>query len=248
MLRNKSTTQTPATAPGNGPDAVRQNQASYSVAVVVKNTGIDGPGHVSTLLHKQKGDKSRVKHTSFFPAVSGSILNALSFGSIPVTGVLEADPIQDIREADHIVTSEISHQDYKAGREAQKELEKQVASGHCYYSIFANLNPLAAVSGSLINAYKSSELTARQHYNKYGFYPPEDAAGIPVYSNKDHTHSPTPIIHNCVTSSEKVLNATNISFDTSPVIPTQFGILLQTQHGFEAVEKSDILNRFNRYS
>lgn len=211
----------------------------YQQAVYIKETNQEnGPGHVSTSIIKKSEEDTIVNHTSFHPTTFGSIINALSLGSIPVYGKVINDLDSDLSEADHVLVKDITEKEYKAALKMQREFVKEVESGHHFYSVFGSFNPLATGFTLFFNTCKSAHKTAENHKDIEGFYPLEDHIGIPVFSNSVHVKVKESTIHNCVSSTCKILNAANIKID-NPVTPTNFTQELITEHGFERVDKEE---------
>ncbi|MBX3709843.1 MAG: hypothetical protein KIT56_05320 [Gammaproteobacteria bacterium] len=217
----------------------------YQQVVYVKDTNQEnGPGHASVSVIKHSEEGTQVNHTSFYPGPVGSIVNGLTLGSVPVRGELASDYKADLDEADHILVKEINKTQYKEAKNAQHEFAREVINGHHLYSVFGPLNPIAAVCVLFISFYKSAKKTAQHHKEIEGFYPPEDHTGILVFFNHHHRKAKKSRLHNCVSSTRKVLRASDRRVE-NPIAPTFFTNSLIKDHGFQKIEKDDFKNKFD---
>ncbi|HHF7375550.1 hypothetical protein [Legionella bozemanae] len=221
-----------------------KKEVEYQIGVCVKDTGQEnGPGHVSTLLIKKKGDSTTISHTSFFPGPLGSVVNGLTLGSIPVKGQLAPDHIQDIQEADHVLVASVSKEQFKNAKKGQKEFHQQVESGQRAYSVFGKSNPIAKGLNSLANGCKGAQLVTEKHLQTSGSLPPEDFCGIHVFDD-DHPKIEKKVrVDNCASSVTHVVQKSGFVDFKNPNIPTFFTSELE-KHGFKKVEKVDFAKKF----
>ncbi|KTD75130.1 hypothetical protein [Legionella waltersii] len=220
-----------------------QKETKYEVVVCVKDTNNDnGPGHVSAFTRStSEGEESTVTHTSFFPGAIGSLLNALTLGSVPVIGQLAPDHQQDYDEADHVLVSPVSKEQYQDMKKEQQKFSKEVENGRSIYSVFGTTNPFANLIPSFLSGSEGARQVSEQYKAEVGCFPPEDHCGIEVYSNDKHPEVvPEPMkVHNCASSITSILQAGGFKFD-NPTIPTFFTSQLQDL-GFKEINKEHVL-------
>ncbi|MCW8397423.1 hypothetical protein OQJ26_01260 [Legionella sp. PATHC038] len=218
------------------------SKEEYYIGVCVKDTNQEnGPGHVSTFVHKVKDDTPKTHHFSLFPGLIGSILNGLSFGSIPVQGQYAQDHKEDIKEANDVLLKKVSKEQYKKAKQAQKEIKKEVDNNQCIYSVFGEQNPLASAFTKLFTGGTGAKLSIENHQKENGCFVPEDFDGSIGTLYRDHHHptsEPKIKVENCASSVTKILNQANISV-TNPQIPTFFKQVMQEQ-GFVNVKKENL--------
>ncbi|MBA2709709.1 MAG: hypothetical protein H0U57_03845 [Tatlockia sp.] len=219
-----------------------EGKRAYQVVTYVKDTNEEnGPGHVSVSLMKQKNGNNKISHTSFYTGILGSFINGVSFGSVPVPGIVSNNHEVDMNEAEHVLVKDISREQYKSAKMAQQEFSKDVAANRRIYSVFGSLNPLSLALTTLLNHYRNANLTAEKHKEEHSCYPPEDHCGLTVY---DIGHVEEKVkIDNCSSSVTHVLNGAGFKFK-NPVIPTFFTDQLQDKHEFKSVEKSEFISKF----
>lgn len=215
----------------------------YHQVVYVKDTK-DGPGHASTSIIKSSGKGNKVNHTSFYPSNFGALPNAITLGSVPVKGQIKNDHENDLKEADHILVKEISKDDYKQAKATQSKFSEKVEKGYHLYSIFGEHNPLATAATKFYHAHNNSNATHEKHHDLEGCFPAEDHLGISVYPNHHHVYGKKPKIHNCVTSTQKILNAANVPI-SYPFLPTNFTAPLTDEHGFEKIDAEKFKRNFS---
>jgi hypothetical protein len=215
-----------------------KKDTKYEVVVCVKDTNNEnGPGHVSGFTRKTQEDETTVNHTSFFPGAIGSLLNAITFGSIPVVGQLAPNHTEDLQEADHVLVSQVSEEQYENMKKAQIEFSEEVDNGRATYSVFGTSNPLANLIPSFLIGGEGAKEVMEQHIKDTGCLPPEDHCGIHVYSDDKHPELTDTIkVHNCASSVSTILQAGGFNFD-NPKIPTFFTSALKDL-GFEEVDKN----------
>ncbi|CAM3022506.1 Uncharacterised protein [Legionella steigerwaltii] len=227
--------------PSKTPQQTVPNE-EYHAVVCVKETGEkNGPGHATAMLIKSKNGQTQIHTTSFFPGMFGSIINGLTFGSIPVPGQLAPDHVQDVAEADHILTTPISKQQFKEGKQGCKKLDQDVRSGHQVYSVFGKANPVANGMRFLTKGAAGAHLAVEKHKKETGSYPGEDMCGIHVYDD-DHPTVPKMKIGNCTSSVTGILNKTGIKIE-DPKIPSFFTPVLK-EKGFTQVDKDDFMKKY----
>jgi hypothetical protein len=221
---------------------VEGESRAYQLVTYVKDTNEEnGPGHVSVSLMKQKDGKNKVSHTSFYTGPIGSFVNGISLGSVPVQGIVSNDHLSDLEQAEHVLVKEISRNQYKDGKIAQKKFSDDVDQNRRFYSVFGTLNPLPLLLTSLLNNYRNANLTAEKHHEEHNSYPPEDHCGVPVYTD---SHIGEKVkVDNCSSSVAHVLNGAGFKFK-NPIIPTFFTDQLQVNHKFESVNKSEFKSKF----
>lgn len=215
-------------------------EPQYQIGVSIKETNQEnGPGHVSTFVRKIYGHNSKItKHTSFFAGPVGCLINGLSFGSIPVTGQLAHSHSTDLHEAEHVMVTDVTKEQYQQAKTAQYQFQEEVASGKRLYSVFGGFNPLATCMSQLISVSTAAQKTHDHHKQNTGLAPTEDHCGIPVYDNNVHAPITTLKIDNCTTSVEHVLKSAGFKFD-NPHIPTFFTAELE-KHGFSHINKDHL--------
>ncbi|PWY56524.1 hypothetical protein DGG96_02080 [Legionella qingyii] len=214
----------------------------YHIASFVKETNQkNGPGHVSVATVKQQEGKTKINHTSFFPGAVGSLVNAVTFGSVPVGGQLANDYKEDLEEADHVFIKKCRPEEYKNGVQAQKKFEDDVKSGSRYYAVFGIINPLSSPVAAAYSAYQSSQLSRKKFEQTNGNAPKEDMCGIEVYDNDSHVQKKIEV-DNCCSSSTHICNAAGVSV-SNPLVPTFFPTELR-QQGFEKIDKEEFKSRF----
>lgn len=218
------------------------NPRSYHQVVYITDTQ-DGPGHASTSIIKSTENGSKVNHTSFYPHPYFIFPNAVSLGSVPVPGKLVDNHEKDLDDANHVLVKEINKDEYKQGKTAQRKFSEKVENGEHLYSVFRGYNPLAKMATFFYNAHNNSQATHTGHVDSEGFFPPEDHTGLSVYSTHHHLYAKKSTIHNCVSSTTKILNATNVPIG-DPLIPTNFTSSLQNEHGFRKIDKDEFRENF----
>ncbi|KTD68249.1 MULTISPECIES: hypothetical protein [Legionella] len=217
----------------------QQAKTEYQIGVCVKETNQEnGPGHVTAMLIKKKEGQTQIHTTSFYPGLLGSIVNGLSFGSIPVLGQLAKDHVQDVQEADHVLITSVPEEQFKKAVEGYTEFSEDVKSGHRLYSVFGKANPLAQGFKKIVKGASGAQLVVEKHKQEMGCYPPEDMCGIHVFDN-DHPKVPKMRVDNCASSVTHILQSAGYSFD-NPTIPTFFTSEL-TKHGFAKVDKDEFM-------
>lgn len=220
-----------------------KNGTEYNLVAYVKETNQEnGPGHVSVSAVKQKNGKSKVSHTSFFPGAFGSLLNAVTLGSIPVKGQQADSHKEDFDEANHVLVKKVGKEDYKKAKQAQKEFSEEVKTGQKFYSVFGRANPCASFLASAFSAFRNDYLTTQAYKKNNGFHPPEDMVGINIYGNDDHVDAGTSTPENCASSSAYILSRAGVSM-RSPLIPNFFTDKLEEQ-GFEKIDKKEFEKKF----
>ncbi|PWY54864.1 hypothetical protein DGG96_14675 [Legionella qingyii] len=221
-----------------------KSEAEYQIGVCVKDTNQEnGPGHVSAMLIKKKEGKTKVYHTSFYPGPFGSILNGMTFGSVPVKGQLAPDHMQDVHEADHVLVTSVPKETFKGAKNGHKKFSKEVQDGRRMYSVFAKDNPIANGINKLALGCKGAQLTIEQHLQKTGSHPPEDMCGIHVFDNNHPEIKKGPRVDNCASSVTHVLRKAGYKDFKNPKIPTFFTSELEN-HGFVKMEKEDFMKQF----
>lgn len=218
------------------------SKEEYYIGVCVKDTNSEnGPGHVSAFVHKVKNDVPKTDHFSFFPGPIGSLLNGLTFGSIPVLGQYAPDHKEDIKEANDVLLKKVSKEQYKKAKQAQKEIKKEVDTNQCIYSVFEYQNPFVSAATQLFSGGTGAKLSIKNHVSQTGCFVPEcfDGSIGTMYRDEHHpTTEPKLTVDNCSSSVTKILNRADISFK-NPVIPTFFKQVVQ-EHGFVKVEKEKL--------
>lgn len=211
-------------------------QDKYHMVAYVKDSN-NRPGHVSVSLLEQKGPGSKVYHTSFNPLGFWSLVNGMTFGSIPVFGHIETNHREDLEESDHIYRIKLTEEQFKRARKAQESFLRDVHTGRRLYSVFGSYNPLAHGLSHLFWAVKSALLTREKFFQEH-FSVVEDSCDIPVYPDEMHVSVKPTITDNCSSSVTHVLSKTGFSFK-NPVIPTLFSGELEKQ-GFEKILPEDV--------
>ncbi|WP_392537191.1 hypothetical protein [Legionella sp. 227] len=236
MFSKKETQQQTTTTPQVKPE---QPKAEYHVAVCVKDTNQEnGPGHVTALLIKKKEGKTEIRTTSFYPGFFGSIINGMTFGSIPVSGQLAPDHKQDVEEATHILTTSVTKEQFKGAKKGQNEFTKDVTKGHSTYSVFGEANPLVNGFKHLLHGAAGSQKVIEKSKKETGCYPSEDICGFHVYDD-NHPEVPKIKVDNCASSVTHVLKSAGYDFE-NPTIPTLFTPALE-KHGFSKVDKESFM-------
>ncbi len=221
---------------------VEEKGEAYQLVTYVKDTNQEnGPGHVSVSLMKQRYGTNKITHVSFFTTALGSIVNGVSLGSVPVPGIISNDHEPDLNGAEHVLVKEISRNQYKSAKIAQREFTNDVVDSRRLYSVFGNLNPISRGLTFLFNQYRNADLTAEKYKEKHSCYPPEDHCGVTVY---DDNHVEEKIkVDNCSSLVTHVLNSAGFKFK-NPVVPTFFTDQLKNMHEFESIEKSEFISKF----
>ncbi|KTC90318.1 hypothetical protein OQJ18_04445 [Fluoribacter dumoffii] len=214
----------------------QKSTTEYQIGVCIKDTNQEnGPGHVTTLLIKKKeGKTTQIRTTSFYPGPVGSLVNGVTFGSVPVSGQLAPDHLEDVKEADHVLVKSLPKEQFKNAKQGQTEFNEDVKKGHRLYSVFGKENPLAKGMKRLVQGAGGAHMVVEKHKKETGCYPPEDFCGIHVFDD-DHPTPPKVRIDNCSSSATHILRRGGIDFE-NPLIPTFFTSELQ-KHGFNKVDK-----------
>lgn len=187
----------------------RKQIVTHKIEVQVKLANQkNGPGHVSMSLHKEEKGQRDTQHISFFPSTLGSVINALSLGSIPVTGRNDHNPLDDTTNADVIFYREVSADEYAKAVSVSQQLLEQKPN----YSVFGKYNPISTAITKFSAFYMSSEKSKSIHMQKRGFHAAEDDFGMPIY--KDHEH----IVmkrksHNCVSAVSETLKPIGVDLE-----------------------------------
>ncbi|MCW8407482.1 hypothetical protein OQJ13_00655 [Legionella sp. PATHC035] len=242
MFSKKETQQQTTTTPQVKSE---QAKAEYHVAVCVKDTNQEnGPGHVTALLIKKKEGKTEIRTTSFYPGFFGSIVNGLTFGSIPVSGQLATDHKQDVEEATHILTTQVTKDQFKGAKKGQNEFTEDVIKGHSTYSVFADANPLVNGFKHLLQGASGSQRVVEKTKKETGCHPLEDVFGFPVYDD-NHPEVPEMKVDNCASSVTHVIKGAGFKNFENPNIPTLFTPALE-KHGFTKVDKDSFIKEYCR--
>ncbi|MCE0723767.1 MULTISPECIES: hypothetical protein [Legionella] len=219
-----------------------KKEVEYQISVCVKDTNQEnGPGHVSALLIKKKGNSTTISHTSFFPGPFGSVINGLTLGSVPVKGQLAPDHVQDIQEADHVLVASVSKEQYKSAKKGQQEFHQQVETGQRAYSVFGKSNPIAKGLNRLANGCKGAQLITEKHLKTSGSLAPEDMCGVPVFDD-DHPKFEKVRLDNCSSSVSLVVKKGGFVDFKNPKIPSFFTSELE-KNGFQKVDKVDFAKK-----
>lgn len=220
-------------------DTQQQTTTEYQIGVCVKETNQEnGPGHVTALLIKKKGEQTQIHTTSFYPGPFGSLFNGITFGSLPVLGQLAPDHVQDVKEADHVLISSVPKEQFKKAKQGHTEFSEDVKKGHRMYSVFGKANPIANGVKKLTQGAAGAQLVIEKHKKETGAYPPEDMCGIHVFDN-DHPEVPKMRVDNCASSVTHVLKRAGFNFN-NPIVPTFFTPELE-KHGFTKVDKDNFM-------
>ncbi|KTD00359.1 hypothetical protein [Fluoribacter gormanii] len=215
--------------------------AEYHLASLVKETNQqNGPGHVSISAVKQREGQTKIMHTSFFPGAVGSLVNAVTLGSVPVGGQIAEDPKQDIDEADAVLVKKCSKEEYKNAVKTQKKFHGEVKEGTRAYSVFGPINPISYPIASAYGAFYSSQLSAKKFKSNQGGAP-EDMCGIEVYDDSSHVKKDIGV-DNCCSSATNICNGAGIPV-ANPLVPSFFTKELQ-KHGFQTIDKKEFKSKF----
>ncbi|QBR84857.1 hypothetical protein E3983_11140 [Legionella israelensis] len=216
------------------------HEAKHYMVTYVKETK-DGPGHVSVSVLKQKKTDSKVSHTSFFPGALGSLINGVTFGSVPVRGEMAPSHHEDLEEADRVLVKEIERDTYKKAKIAQKEFSREVENGQRFYSVFGHWNPIASTFSHLFSAFRADHMTKMDYTRRHGFSPVEDMCGFNLYDENEVKIDGIKT-DNCSSSVRHVLNGAGMNIEHT-LVPSLFTPKLQ-KRGFQEMDKSEFKTKF----